>query len=96
MTLESGPTGALAKLDSDVRTATIHAALLPLQGDHGTLATCMAECPIPLLESAEFQSLRRDAVAHLDSVKQAVDIMQSIQPSPDCTPAAVSSFAMKQ
>ena len=85
---QCGPVGAMAKLDSAVRTAVIHAAVLPLQGGTGTLATCM-EPDFPLQESAEHQTQRRDAAAALEAIQQAVDIMKSIQPTSDASPAMV-------
>ncbi|KAK9866200.1 hypothetical protein WJX84_003904 [Apatococcus fuscideae] len=84
--------GALAKLDSDVRTAVIQTAVLPLMGTQGKLVTCV-EAGFPLQESEVYQQRRRDAVEQLESIKQAMSIMESIQSSQATAAAAQSEAA---
>ncbi len=84
--------GALAKLDSDVRTAVIQTAVLPLMGTQGKLVTCV-EAGFPLQESEVYQQRRRDAVEQLESIKQAMSIMESIQSSQATAAAAQASHS---
>ena len=70
--------GAAAQLDSDVRRAVIHAAVLPLADDTDKLVSCV-EADYPLQESEEYQRRREISMANLESIKQAMQIMISIQ-----------------
>ena len=92
--------GVLAAIDTDVRAAFIHLAVLPLEKLDGPLVRCVLEdAQLELKESVEHQKHRQGEEEDLLAVEEAMSILKSIssqEPAAHGAPPAAGALPLTQ